>query len=259
MFWAVFWTHQSFNPNDIDSFMWLLLLYIFFLQSIVHGYTIYYSIWIVYKHTWYLLILLLKLIYVTGHEAVWTESRSHYAQLISVLTGYKNTASHRWELLIFSSFQNFSSKGLIQNLPNGKQWKAMESFLLRSVGFRSSGWRRQWPPGELHALAETSTLDSITRLLHRVFAQPRFSYSGFLLPAGRQSSECFSNCYRLLPSHWFNLLRVLPCAAKFIAAESHPWPQLLHQRHNDCGIPLLREGNIGVSILFVLCDWGVDN
>ena len=47
-----------------------------------------------------------------------------------------------------------------------------------------------------------------------------------------------------------------PCPAKFIAAESHPWPQLLYQRHNDCGIPLPGEGNTGVSIGFIPFNWG---
>lgn len=130
------------------------------------------------------------------------------------------------------------------------KWKARESLVLRSVGFRSSlrsSWQLQWPPGELHALVETSTLVWTACLLHRVFDRPRPSCTGFCCQRRRQRSVWFSNCYRLLPRHQLNLLRALPCAAKFIATESHPWPQLLHQRHNDCGILLPREGNSGVS------------
>jgi len=46
-------------------------------------------------------------------------------QLMAVLTGCKNRVSHRWALLILSSFQNFSTKALTQSLPNGKQGKAL--------------------------------------------------------------------------------------------------------------------------------------
>lgn len=73
----------------------------------------------------------------------------------------------------------------------------------------------------------------------------------------RQRNVWFSNCYRLLPSCWFNFLRVLLCSAKFVAAESHPWPQLLHRRHHDCGILLPGEGKSGASIVFVPWNRGV--
>lgn len=100
-------------------------------------------------------------------------------QLISVLAGYNNRANHRWELLIFPLFFFIISK-LRHQGTNSKpaKWKAMESFVLRSVGFRSSlrsSWQLQWPPGELHALVETSTLTMTASPLHRVFAQPWFS------------------------------------------------------------------------------------
>lgn len=72
----------------------------------------------------------------------------------------------------------------------------------------------------------------------------------------RQRNVWFSNCYRLLPRRRFNFLRVLLCAAEFVAAESHPWPQLLHQRHHDCGILLPGEGKSGVSVVFALCNRG---